>query len=250
MIKFAHTSNRVEFVYSLKTRRSFQSCKRNVQRLDRDLLYQELLHLNHVTFLHTSARLHDVSLRTLRRKSVCFFEVSLVRFLAQAGLSVKILGSSSFTVSQCVNFELILVSSLLCLPLCQLICMMLDWSLCKFLASPVRFVWFQGTLYFNFSVLAFEESYSLVFWPCQSCFSPVKTLLFLLSLQFASIIINQLVRLLCRLTTQSNRPFPSSKNSHYQNEAICQLFCVTIGFICMKIKNYFHINIALQLASL
>ena len=230
MIKFANTCNRVEFVYSLKTRRRFQSCKRNVQRLDRDLLYQELLHLNHVTFLHTSARLHDVSLRTLRRKSVCFFEVSLVR--------------------QCVSFELILVSSLLCLPLCQLICMMLDWSLCKFLASPVRFVGFQCTLYFNFFVLAFGESYSLIFWPCQSSLSPVKTLLFLLSLQFPSVIINQLVRLLCRLTTQGNRPFPSSKNSHYQNEAICQLFCVTIGFICMKIRNYFHINIALQLALL
>ena len=38
-----------------------------------------------------------------------------------------------------------------------------------------------------------------------------------------------------------NRPFPSSENSHFQNEAKCKTFVVKMSFICMR-KNHFHIN--------
>ena len=45
-----------------------------------------------------------------------------------------------------------------------------------------------------------------------------------------------------------NRPFLSSKNSHFQNEAKCETFVVKMSFICI-IKNHFHINgFALSLA--
>jgi len=46
-----------------------------------------------------------------------------------------------------------------------------------------------------------------------------------------------------------NRPFPSSKKSHSQNEAKCETFVVKMSFICIIIKNHFHINgFALSLA--
>ena len=41
---------------------------------------------------------------------------------------------------------------------------------------------------------------------------------------------------------QINRPFPSSKKSHFQNEAKCETFVVKMSFICITIKNHFHIN--------
>ena len=45
------------------------------------------------------------------------------------------------------------------------------------------------------------------------------------------------------------RPFPSSKKSHFQNEAKCETFVVKMSFICIIIKNHFHINgFALSLA--
>ena len=47
----------------------------------------------------------------------------------------------------------------------------------------------------------------------------------------------------------ANRPFLSSKNSHFQNEAKCETFVVKMSFICIIIKNHFHINgFALSLA--
>ena len=46
-----------------------------------------------------------------------------------------------------------------------------------------------------------------------------------------------------------NRLFPSSKKSHFQNEAKCETFVVKMSFISMTIKNHFHINgFALNLA--
>ena len=40
-----------------------------------------------------------------------------------------------------------------------------------------------------------------------------------------------------------NRPFPSSKNSHLQNEAKCKTFVVKMSFICMRItSSNFHVN--------
>ena len=46
-----------------------------------------------------------------------------------------------------------------------------------------------------------------------------------------------------------NRPFPSSKKFHFQNEAKCEIFVVKMSFICIIIKNHFHINgFALSLA--
>ena len=44
------------------------------------------------------------------------------------------------------------------------------------------------------------------------------------------------------VTAKRNWPFPSSKNSHFRNEAKFKTFLVKIEFICMRIKNYFHIN--------
>ena len=38
------------------------------------------------------------------------------------------------------------------------------------------------------------------------------------------------------------RPFPSSRNYTYQNETKCKTFLVKMSFICMRIKNHFHIN--------
>ena len=46
-----------------------------------------------------------------------------------------------------------------------------------------------------------------------------------------------------------NRPFPSSKKSHFQNEAKCETFVVKMSFICIIIKNHF-ISIVSHLASL
>ena len=43
--------------------------------------------------------------------------------------------------------------------------------------------------------------------------------------------------------------FPCSKKSHLQNEAKCETFVVKMSFICMRMKNHFHINgFALSLA--
>ena len=46
-----------------------------------------------------------------------------------------------------------------------------------------------------------------------------------------------------------NRPFPSSKESHFQNEAKCETFVVKMRNICIIIGNHFQINgFALSLA--
>ena len=39
-----------------------------------------------------------------------------------------------------------------------------------------------------------------------------------------------------------NRSLPSSKNSHFQNEARCTTFLVKMSLICMRKKNDFHIK--------
>ena len=41
---------------------------------------------------------------------------------------------------------------------------------------------------------------------------------------------------------EQNRPHPSSKNLHFQNEARCTAFLVKMSFICMRMKNDFHIK--------
>ena len=47
----------------------------------------------------------------------------------------------------------------------------------------------------------------------------------------------------------SNRPFPSSKNAHFQNEAKWKTFLVKMSFICISIKSAFYNNgFALRLA--
>lgn len=47
----------------------------------------------------------------------------------------------------------------------------------------------------------------------------------------------------------TNRPFLSSKITHFQNEARCKAFVVKMCFICMRVNNHFHINsFALRLA--
>ena len=45
-----------------------------------------------------------------------------------------------------------------------------------------------------------------------------------------------------RSVTVFNRPLPSSKNPHFQNEARCTTFLVKMSFICMRMKNHFHIK--------
>ena len=40
----------------------------------------------------------------------------------------------------------------------------------------------------------------------------------------------------------SSRPLPSSKNSHFQNEAECTTFPVKTSFICMRMKIHLHIK--------
>ena len=47
----------------------------------------------------------------------------------------------------------------------------------------------------------------------------------------------------------SNCSPTSSKNSHFQNEAKCKTLLMKMRFICMRLKNRFHINgFALSLA--
>ena len=41
---------------------------------------------------------------------------------------------------------------------------------------------------------------------------------------------------------EKNRPLPSSKNPHFQNEARCTTFLVKMSFICLRMKNDFHIK--------
>ena len=47
-----------------------------------------------------------------------------------------------------------------------------------------------------------------------------------------------------RLGYRINRPLPSSKNRHFQNEAKSTTFLLKMSFICMRMKNYFHISIS------
>ena len=39
-----------------------------------------------------------------------------------------------------------------------------------------------------------------------------------------------------------NRSPPSSKNPHFQNEEKCTTFLVEMSFICIRMKNQFHIK--------
>ena len=39
-----------------------------------------------------------------------------------------------------------------------------------------------------------------------------------------------------------NRPLLSSKNPHFQIEAKCTTFLVKMSFMCMRMKNHFHIK--------
>ena len=43
------------------------------------------------------------------------------------------------------------------------------------------------------------------------------------------------------LSVMWNRPLPSSNTPHFQNEAKCRTFLMKMSFICMRIKNHFHI---------
>ena len=47
-----------------------------------------------------------------------------------------------------------------------------------------------------------------------------------------------------------NWPFPSSKNSQFQNEAYWKTLLVKMSFICIRIIKNIFISIALHLASL
>ena len=36
---------------------------------------------------------------------------------------------------------------------------------------------------------------------------------------------------------RQDRPFPSSKNPHFQNEAKCRILLVKMSFSCMRMRN-------------
>ena len=66
-------------------------------------------------------------------------------------------------------------------------------------------------------------------------------------ISFKYILIDNLFVMQCCVF--KNKPFPCSKKSHFQNEAKCETFVVKMSFICIIIKNHFHINsFALSLA--
>ena len=44
------------------------------------------------------------------------------------------------------------------------------------------------------------------------------------------------------MITHNNRPLLSSKNPHFHNEAWCTTFLVKMSFICVRMKNDFHIK--------
>ena len=44
------------------------------------------------------------------------------------------------------------------------------------------------------------------------------------------------------LSQKCSRPLLSSKQPHFQNEAKCTTFFVKMSFICMRMKNHFHIK--------
>ena len=44
------------------------------------------------------------------------------------------------------------------------------------------------------------------------------------------------------LPSDVNRPLPSSKNPHFQNEAKCTTFLANMSFICTRMKSHFHIR--------
>ena len=72
--------------------------------------------------------------------------------------------------------------------------------------------------------------------------------IFLCFLQISLLIL--LSQRIChQMRYQIVKPFPSSTNCHFQNEAKCKHFVVKMSFICVRIKTNFHINIfALYLA--
>ena len=43
----------------------------------------------------------------------------------------------------------------------------------------------------------------------------------------------------CLSSLVANRPLPSSKNPHFQNEASCTTFLVKMTFICMRMRKWF-----------
>ena len=47
---------------------------------------------------------------------------------------------------------------------------------------------------------------------------------------------------LSQIDELENRSLPSAKKPHFQNEAKCSAFLVKMSFICMSMKNYFHIK--------
>lgn len=45
-----------------------------------------------------------------------------------------------------------------------------------------------------------------------------------------------------KIQTKYNKPLPSSKNPHFQNKAKCTTFLMNMSFICMQMKNHFHMK--------
>ena len=55
-------------------------------------------------------------------------------------------------------------------------------------------------------------------------------------------VLNKFFRLIQFKLWNFNRPLPSSKNRHFQNEAKCKSFLVKMSLICIRMKNHFYIK--------
>ena len=81
---------------------------------------------------------------------------------------------------------------------------------------------------------------------CKACACALATCLIVtwgtLGINFISIILYHVLQRRLRRVSIGNRPLPSSKNPHFQNEARCTTFLVKMSFLCMRMKNDFHIK--------
>ena len=91
-------------------------------------------------------------------------------------------------------------------------------------------------------LVSFSSFHTLRYKRCQFEFSYFRELFFLnKSLHFRLIQHDKSIfeAVLHGLEASSNRPFSSSKNSHFQNKAKCKYFLVKLNSICLRIKNHF-----------
>ena len=81
---------------------------------------------------------------------------------------------------------------------------------------------------------------------CKACACALATCLIVtwrtLGINFISIILYHMLQRRLRRVSIGKRPLPSSKNPHFENKARCTTFLVKMSFLCMRMKNDFHIK--------